>query len=63
MKMPPMVHHSSLLCPHNSYAVHATYQFEDAADCAFGKRERMREWGMWKVDDDMETDNAVHLYL
>ncbi len=28
-------------------AVHATYQFEDQADCAFGKRERFREWGLW----------------
>ena len=33
------------------YAVHATYQFEDAADCAFGKRERLREWGMWLADE------------
>ena len=31
-------------------AVHATYQFEDAVDCAFGKRERMREWGLWLAD-------------
>jgi hypothetical protein len=31
-------------------AVHATYQFEDALDCAFGKRERMREWGLWLAD-------------
>ena len=28
-------------------AVHATYQFEDQSDCAFGKRERFREWGLW----------------
>ena len=33
------------------YAVHATYQFEDAVDCAFGKRERMREWGLWLADE------------
>ena len=32
------------------HAVHATYQFEDQADCAFGKRERLREWGMWLAD-------------
>ena len=32
-------------------AVHATYQFGDEADCAFGKRERMREWGLWLADD------------
>ena len=31
-------------------AIHATYQFEDAVDCAFGKRERMREWGIWTGD-------------
>ena len=34
-------------------AVHATYQFEDALDCAFGKRERMREWGLWLADDEV----------
>mmetsp|Transcript_3850 Transcript_3850/g.12697 ORF Transcript_3850/g.12697 Transcript_3850/m.12697 type:complete len:435 (-) Transcript_3850:139-1443(-) len=33
-------------------AVHATYQFGDAVDCAFGKRERLREWGLWRVPDD-----------
>ena len=38
------------------YAVHATYQFEDQLDCAFGKRERMREWGIWLSDDDDDDD-------
>ena len=37
---------------HWPVAVHATYQFGDGADCAFGKRERMREWGLWAVPDD-----------
>jgi len=43
--------------------VHATYQFEDAVDCAFGKRERMREWGLWLADggneDDVDEDEAA----
>ncbi|KAL1530526.1 hypothetical protein AB1Y20_001427 [Prymnesium parvum] len=33
------------------YAVHATYQYFDDFDCAFGKRERFRMWDMWLADD------------
>eukprot|EP00966_Prymnesium_polylepis_P113906 2632670-Prymnesium_polylepis.1 len=35
---------------HWPYAVHATYQYSDESDCAFGKRERLREWGLWLAD-------------
>ena len=42
------------------YAVHATYQFEDTVDCAFGKRERMREWGLWLGDEDDGGDEEEH---
>ena len=38
--------------------MHATYQFEDAADCAFGKRERFREWGLW-LDPPPATARAA----
>ncbi|EOD25951.1 hypothetical protein EMIHUDRAFT_237370 [Emiliania huxleyi CCMP1516] len=31
-------------------AVHATYQFGDTSDYAFGKRQRFRDWGMWLED-------------
>jgi len=36
-------------------AVHATYQFGDATDYPFGKRQRFRDWGLWLADDEAET--------
>ena len=38
-------------------AVHATYQFGDNFDYAYGKRQRFRDWGLWLADD--ETDLAM----
>jgi hypothetical protein len=35
-------------------AVHATYQFGDATDYPFGKRQRFRDWGLWLADDEAE---------
>ncbi len=35
-------------------AVHATFQYGDMPDYAFGKRQRFRDWGMWLVDDETE---------
>jgi len=48
-------------------AVHATYQFEDQQDCAFGKRERFREWGLWALrgtpaEDDAPDENFLVLH-
>ena len=34
-------------------AVHATFQYGDMPDYAFGKRQRFRDWGMWLVDDEV----------
>eukprot|EP00964_Phaeocystis_antarctica_P065847 scaffold39775_cov54-Phaeocystis_antarctica.AAC.5 len=42
-------------------AVHATYQFEDQSDCAFGKRERFREWGLWLEPPPSAARSAAYL--
>eukprot|EP01065_Artemidia_motanka_P036822 TRINITY_DN4485_c0_g1_i2.p1 TRINITY_DN4485_c0_g1~~TRINITY_DN4485_c0_g1_i2.p1 ORF type:complete len:689 (+),score=169.44 TRINITY_DN4485_c0_g1_i2:61-2127(+) len=34
------------------YSVHMTYQYGDAGEYAYGKRERMRQHGLWLVDSD-----------
>ena len=34
------------------FSVHPTYQYGDVPKFAFGKRQRMREFGVWKVDPD-----------
>ena len=46
-------------------AVHATYQYGDMSDYAFGKRQRFRDWGMWHVDrpDEMVGGDARYLVL
>ncbi|KAK3239054.1 hypothetical protein CYMTET_50993 [Cymbomonas tetramitiformis] len=33
-------------------AVHLTYQFGDTADYVYGKRQRLRELGMWLMEED-----------
>merc|ERR1712185_180357 len=38
-------------------AVHATFQYGDMPDYAFGKRQRFRDWGMWLVDDEDYTSS------
>ena len=37
------------------YAVHATFQYGDAADFAHGKRCRLRQAGLWAVSDAPEV--------
>ena len=39
-------------------AVHATFQYGDMPDYAFGKRQRFRDWGMWLVDDEAYTSST-----
>ena len=34
------------------FSVHMTYQYGDTGSYAFGKRERMRQAGLWRADDD-----------
>ena len=40
-------------------AVHATFQYGDMPDYAFGKRQRFRDWGMWLVDDEQYTSSTT----
>ena len=40
-------------------AVHATFQYGDMPDYAFGKRQRFRDWGMWLVDDEEYTSSTT----
>ncbi|OUS46581.1 nucleotide-diphospho-sugar transferase-domain-containing protein [Ostreococcus tauri] len=34
------------------YSVHMTYQYGDTHDYAYGKRQRLRQHGLWYLDDD-----------
>ena len=36
------------------YAVHTTYQYGDSARYAYGKRQRLRQHGLWYADDDTD---------
>ena len=39
--------------------MHATFQYGDMPDYAFGKRQRFRDWGMWLVDDEEYTSSTT----
>ena len=45
-------HHSIPHPPSRSVQVHMTYQFAEGSKFAYGKRQRLREAGLWLVDDD-----------
>ena len=39
-------------------AVHATFQYGDMPDYAFGKRQRFRDWGMWLLEVSRRHSNG-----
>ena len=42
-------------------SVHMTYQFAEGSSFAHGKRQRLREAGLWFVDDDDYYAGGKHL--
>lgn len=44
-------------------AVHATHTFGDLPDFPYGKRQRLRDWGLWAVEDENDGPDARYLVL
>jgi len=56
-------HHKQFPEDGEPYAVHTTYQYGDDGQYAWGKRERMRQAGIWTADDREYYEDANAKYL
>ena len=56
-------HHKQFPEDGEPYAVHTTYQYGDDGQYAWGKRERMRQAGIWTADDREYYEDAHTKYL
>jgi hypothetical protein len=45
------------------YAVHTTYQYGDSKEYAYGKRQRLRQHGLWFVEDDEYWSSGKYLTI
>jgi arabinosyltransferase len=56
-------HHKKFPEDGEPFAVHTTYQYGDDGQYAWGKRERMRQAGIWTADEDEYYEDTKTKYL
>ena len=54
------VHHPEDGAP---YSVHTTYQYGDSHEYAYGKRQRLRQHGLWFVDENAYWESGKYLTI
>ena len=54
------VHHPEEGAP---YSVHTTYQYGDSHEYAYGKRQRLRQHGLWFVDENAYWESGKYLTI